>query len=172
VGGVYIHQKHASNKQLPRLAGWWGYDKATRFDMKKGFDPIPSAEGWQLSNAPVLSMAAHKAALDIFEEAGMEALVKKGQALSSYLIFVLKDINDKLAGTPIEVITPENEKGCQVSFMVKEKGKELYNHLMENGAAIGWREPSVIRATPVPLYNGFEEIWQFAKMIEGFLTNK
>ena len=170
VGGIYIHQKHATNKQMPRFAGWWGYDKTTRFDMKKGFDPIPTAEGWQLSNAPVLSMAAHKAALDIFEEAGMPALTKKSKALSDYLIFILQEVNKKLSGNSIEIITPGNEKGCQVSFIVGSRGKELYNHLMENGVAIGWREPSVIRAAPVPLYNQFEEIWQFGKMIEDFLT--
>jgi len=170
VGGAYIHEKHASNKNLPRFAGWWGYDKRTRFEMKKGFDPMPTAEGWQLSNAPVLSMAAHKAALDIFEEAGLDRLIKKGQALSDFLIFILEKVNRNVDNNSIEIITPKKEKGCQVSFIVKNKGKELYDHLMDNGVAIGWREPAVIRATPVPLYNTFEEVFRFGQLIQAKLS--
>ena len=171
VGGVYIHEKHAGNKKLPRFAGWWGYEKETRFQMEKGFQAIPTAEGWQLSNAPVLSMAAHKAALDIFDEAGMDALVRKMKLLSSYLIFILEDVNGRIEGHPIKIITSknENERGCQVSFVVKEKGKQLYEWLTENGVSGGWREPEVIRVAPVPLYNSFEEIWQFGNMVESFL---
>jgi len=170
VGGIYIHQKHFIDKDIPRFAGWWGYDKDTRFQMEKGFKPIPTAEGWQLSNAPVLSMAAHKASLDVFDEAGMENLIKKSKLLSSYLIFVLNDVNEKLKSHPLTIITPqkENEHGCQVSFMVKEKGKQLYEWLTENGVSGGWREPAVIRMTPVPLYNRFEEIWRFGDMVENF----
>lgn len=172
VGGIYIHQKHASDTSLPRFAGWWGYTKETRFRMEKGFEAIPTAEGWQLSNAPVLSMAAHKAALDIFEDAGMDALDKKGKLLSSFLIDVLEDINSRLPGKNIEVITPkkENERGCQVSFIIKEKGKEVFNYLMENGVSAGWREPEVIRVAPVPLYNTFEEVWRFGQMVEKCLS--
>ena len=171
VGGIYINQKHVSDKNIPRFAGWWGYDKGTRFQMEKGFKPIPTAEGWQLSNAPVLSMAAHKASLDVFDEAGMDNLVKKSKLLSSYLIFVLNDINQKLESHPLTIITPqnENEHGCQVSFMVKEKGKQLYEWLTENGISGGWREPSVIRVAPVPLYNTFEDVWKFGNIINGFL---
>lgn len=170
VGGVYIHQRHASNKDLPRFAGWWGYEKDTRFQMEKGFNAIPTAEGWQLSNAPILSMAAHKASLDIFEEAGMENLIAKMKMLSSYLIFILEETNKKLPGNPIQIITSknENEKGCQVSFIVKEKGRRLYDWLGVNGVVGGWREPEVIRMAPVPLYNQFEEIWQFGNVVESF----
>lgn len=171
VGGAYIHKKHASNKDLSRFAGWWGYDKETRFNMEKGFDAIPTAEGWQLSNAPVLSMAAHKAALDIFEEAGMEALVKKMKALSAFMIFILEGLNKRLPGKPVKLITPkdENERGCQVSFIIKEKGKEVYNYLMQNGVSAGWREPEVLRVAPVPLYNSFEEVWRFGDIISSLL---
>jgi kynureninase len=174
VGGVYIHQKHASNRDLPRFAGWWGYLKETRFQMEKGFKAIPTAEGWQLSNAPVLSMAAHKASLDIFEESGMEALVKKMKLLSSFLIFILEDASKKFPGKPIRVITStnENERGCQVSFIVKDKGKQLYEWLITKGVSAGWREPEVIRVAPVPLYNSFEEVWQFGNIVESFLKNK
>jgi len=171
VGGAYVHQKHTTNIDLPRFAGWWGYDKVTRFKMEKGFEPMPTAEGWQLSNAPVFSMAVHKAALDIFEEAGMDAIVKKGQALSSYLIFILNDTNRKLSHDLIKVITPDDQKGCQVSMIIKNKGKEVYDYLMENGVSVGWREPGVIRAAPVPLYNSFEEVWQFGEIIRTMISD-
>ncbi len=163
VAGAFIHQKHVVDKSLPRLAGWWGHEKTTRFQMKPGFQPIPTAEGWQLSNAPVLSMAAHKAALDIFDEAGMDALIKKGQLLSDYLLFILNDINQHQTEKIIEVVTPAgvNEKGCQVSMLMIKKGKEVFNALSEQGVVADWREPNVIRVAPVPLYNSFEDVWQF-----------
>jgi len=173
VGGVYIHQRHLTDKNLPRFAGWWGYTKQTRFNMEKGFEAIPTAEGWQLSNAPVLSMAAHKAALDIFEEAGMDALVEKGRKLSEYAIFVLDDVNNRHPDKPIEIITPrhENARGCQVSFILKKKGREVFNYLIQNGVSAGWREPEVIRIAPVPLYNTFEEVYQFGKLVESGLKS-
>lgn len=171
VGGAYIHQRHASNRSLPRFAGWWGYDKNTRFNMEKGFVPMPTAEGWQLSNAPVLSMAPHKAALDIFEEAGMDAVIKKSKALTGYLIFVLEEINKNIPGNSIKLITPANEaeRGCQVSMIIKEKGREVFDYLMQNGVSAGWREPEVLRVAPVPLYNTFKEVWQFGEMLESVL---
>lgn len=167
VGGAYIHQRHAGNKDMPRFAGWWGYTKETRFKMEKGFEAIPTAEGWQLSNAPVFSMAAHKAALDIFEEAGIEAVVKKGKLLSEYLIYIMNDINQRLPEKLISIITPtyEEERGCQVSIIIKKKGKEIFNYLMENGVSAGWREPEVIRVAPVPLYNSFEDIYKFGLLV-------
>lgn len=167
VGGVYIHEKHAVNKDLPRFAGWWGYTKETRFNMQKGFEPIPTAEGWQLSNAPVLSMAAHKAALDIFDEAGMEALHDKRKQLAAFLHFVLGDINSRQSKQVIEVITPANEddRGCQVSMLMLERGKKIFEALQQQGVIADWREPNVIRVAPVPLYNTFEEIWRFGEII-------
>ena len=141
--------------------------------MEKGFEAIPTAEGWQLSNAPVLSMAPHKAALDIFEEAGMDALVEKGRKLSEYAIFVMDDVNNRHPDKPIEIITPrhENARGCQVSFVLKQKGREVFNYLLQNGVSAGWREPEVIRIAPVPLYNTFEEVYQFGKLIENGLKS-
>ncbi|MEP6700043.1 MAG: kynureninase [Bacteroidota bacterium] len=173
VGGAYIHQRHAGNKDMPRFAGWWGYTKETRFKMEKDFEAIPTAEGWQLSNAPVFSMAAHKAALDIFDEAGIEAIVKKGKQLSEYMIYIMKDINQRLPEKLISIITPtyETERGCQVSFIIKKKGKEVFNHLMENGVSAGWREPEVIRVAPVPLYNSFEDVWRFGQIVENVLQS-
>ncbi len=171
VAGVYIHIDHAANKNIPRFAGWWGYDKVTRFDMEKGFKPMPTAEGWQLSNAPVFSMAVHKAALDIFEEAGMKAIVEKGKTLGDYLIFILEDVNKNLPAKFIEVITPVNEKGCQVSMILKSNGRKIYDYLMNNGVSAGWREPSVLRVAPVPLYNSFEDVWHFGEILKNTIRS-
>lgn len=171
VSGVYINEKHARDTQLPRFAGWWGYTKATRFKMEKGFEAIPTAEGWQLSNAPILSMAAHKASLDIFEEAGMDRLFTKGKKLAAYLHFVLQDINSRKKEKVIEVITPvdEKERGCQVSMLMLQRGREVFDALMKEGVIADWREPNVIRVAPVPLYNSFEDIWRFGNIIQSIL---
>lgn len=171
VSGVFIHQKHIANKDLPRFAGWWGYTKATRFKMEKGFEPIPTAEGWQLSNAPVLSMAAHKASLDIFEKAGMDNLVAKGKLLSDYLLFIIDELNSSAAEKLIEVITPrgDNEKGCQVSMLMLQRGKEVFDALLQQGVIADWREPNVIRIAPVPLYNTFTDVFTFGQIVKGIL---
>lgn len=168
VAGVYIHEKHAADTSLPRFAGWWGYTKATRFKMEKGFEAIPTAEGWQLSNAPVLSMAAHKASLDIFDEAGMERLHAKRKMLAGYLHFVLNDINDHQTNGVVEIITPANEtdRGCQVSMLMLKNGKAIFNELTKQGVIADWREPNVIRVAPVPLYNSFEDVWRFGQIVD------
>lgn len=173
VSGVYINEQHIANKELPRFAGWWGHTKETRFKMEKGFEPIPTAEGWQLSNAPILSMAAHKASLDIFEEAGMNNLAAKSKLLSGYLHFILNDINSKQKEKVIAIITPakEEERGCQVSMLMLRKGKEIFSELSEQGVVADWREPNVIRVAPVPLYNSFEDVWRFGEII-GNTINK
>ena len=170
VSGVYIHEKHASNTDLQRFAGWWGYEKETRFKMDKGFKAIPTAEGWQLSNAPILSMAAHKAALDIVEEAGMARLSAKGNMLSNYLLFIIDEIN---TNQNIEVITPRNEtqKGCQVSMLMKQNGKQFFDKLTQNGVIADWREPNVIRIAPVPLYNSFEDVWKFGEIMKSNMVS-
>jgi kynureninase len=167
VSGVFIHQKHITNEALQRFAGWWGYKKSTRFKMDKGFEPIPTAEGWQLSNAPVLSMAAHKASLDIFEEAGFNKLVLKSKQLAAYLHFILKNINQQQTEKVIEIITPsdEAEHGCQVSMLMLKDGKKIFDELMKQGVIADWREPNVIRVAPVPLYNSFEDIYRFGEII-------
>ena len=172
VAGVYIHEKHAANKDLPRFAGWWGYKKETRFKMEKGFEAIPTAEGWQLSNAPVLSMAAHKAAIDVFEEAGMERLHEKRKLLTGYLHFILNDINSRQNKKVLKIITSANEKerGCQVSMLMLKRGKEIFNELTKQGVVADWREPNVIRVAPVPLYNSFEDVYKFGKIINDILT--
>ena len=171
IAGAYIHERFLTDTTLPRLAGWWGYDKETRFNMQKGFDAIPTAEGWQLSNAPILSMAAHRAALDIFDEAGMDLLHEKREQLSGYLHFILDDINKDQKEKLIQVITPagSEERGCQVSMLVMKKGKEIFKELSAHGVVADWREPNVIRVAPVPLYNTFEEVWRFGKIISSVL---
>ena len=139
--------------------------------MQPGFHPIPTAEGWQLSNAPVLSMAAHKASVDIFDEAGMPALIEKSRKLTKFLFSVLDDINTSLHKQMTEVITPryESEHGCQVSILMLQNGKEVFSTLIEQGVIADWREPNVIRVAPVPLYNTFEDVWKFGNIIHTIL---
>lgn len=172
VSGAFIHQRHIADPSIPKLAGWWGHDKENRFKMEKDFKPIPTAEGWQLSNAPVLSMAAHKASLDIFKEAGMQNLVKKGRSLSSYLLFILHEINLSVPEKIIEVITPadENQRGCQVSMLMLKDGRKIFEALLKEGVIADWREPNVIRIAPVPLYNSFEDVYRFGEIIRNCIA--
>jgi kynureninase len=170
VSGVFIHERHVTNTTLPRLAGWWGTNKEKRFLMEPQFEPIPTAEGWQLSNAPVLSMAAHKASLNIFEEAGMHALSAKSKRQTGYLFFLLNELNKESDRPYLQAITPEDAHGCQVSLLMKERGKEVFDALTQQGVVVDWREPNVIRVAPVPLYNRFEDVWQFARVMREVLT--
>lgn len=168
---VFIHERFAHQTSIPRFGGWWGHDEGERFLMKKGFKPMLGAEGWQLSNAQILPMAAHKAALQIFEEAGgMERLWAKHLKMKNYFYFLIDDFNKNSASLKVEVITPKDAKqsGCQLSLVIKGVGKRLYYYLMENGASVGWREPEVIRIAPVPLYNSFEDIFKFIELLKLF----
>ena len=174
VAGAFIHEKH-HNKDLPMFAGWWGYNKERRFKMEKGFVPIPSAEAWQVSNASILSMAAHKASLDIFMEAGMNTLTEKSKKLTGYLEFIIQEINSQVItgkseqmSHKLEIITPK-ERGCQLSIIAHGRGKELFNQLMSEGVIADWREPNVIRCAPVPLYNSFEDVFTFGKILNHLL---
>jgi len=175
VSGIFVHEKHTQNKDTFRLSGWWGQNKNTRFLMEKEFDPIPTAESWQMSNAPVLSMAAHKASLDIFEEAGIENLISKSKKLSAYLIYLIQQLNTELNSKKfhLEIISPlnESERGCQVSIVAHGLGKNLFNKLTENGVIADWREPNVIRTAPVPLYNNFEDCWHFYSILKKILNS-
>lgn len=170
VSGVFVHKKHHANKDLVRLAGWWGHNKETRFQMQPGFDPIESAEAWQMSNAPVLSMAAHKAALDIFSEAGMNALREKSLNLTAYLEFIFQE-TALATGVQLQIITPTvpTERGCQLSVIVPGATKQLVKDLAAQGVVVDWREPNVIRLAPVPLYNRFEDIYSFGKILTDLL---
>lgn len=177
VAGAFIHQKHLKKPDLIRLGGWWGHDKKKRFIMDKKFAPMQTAEGWQMSNAPVFSMAAHKASVDIFIEAGgMAPLRKKSIALTSYLEFIINGINEKIKNNhlTLEIITPSEpaERGCQLSIIAQGIGKDFYDALTKSGVFCDWRNPNVIRLAPVPLYNSFEDVWRFGQVAERLLLKK
>ena len=171
VAGAYIHKRFVADASMPRMAGWWGSDKESRFKMGKEFKPIPTAEGWQLSNSSIIEMAALKASLDIFEEAGIERLFEKSKKLTGYLFFILHEIDP---GKKIfEIITPNNqeERGCQVSILFLKKGKEIFDALKKHGVIGDWREPDVIRVSPVPLYNTFEDVFNFGQILKHLTEN-
>ncbi len=169
VSGLFVHERHAHDKTLPRFAGWWGHNKEARFQMEPGFDPIPGAEGWQLSNAPVLGMAAHLASLEIFEEAGMERIAQKRNQLTAFLAFLIEDVSERnKEKCSFEIITPKSpsERGAQLSILAKGQGKQLFDRLTELGVIADWREPNVIRIAPAPLYNSYEDCFLFAQYLE------
>lgn len=168
LGGCFVHERHANNPNLNRFAGWWGHNKKTRFNMRYDFDPIPGAEGWQLSNPPILSMAAIRASLDTFAQAGFENLRKKSEQLTGYLEFLL----DEMKNDAINVITPRNpsERGCQLSIQLKNADKKLYDRLTNKGIVSDWREPDVIRIAPTPLYNSFEDVYRFSEILKSILA--
>ena len=166
VAGAFVHERHATNRELPRLAGWFGNDPATRFrlHLEPEFIPVPSADGWQISNPPILSMAPLRASFAIFDEAGgMEALRAKSLKLTGYLEFLLSEPDAR----NLFVITPNERaaRGCQLSILVQENPKELFGKLEAAGVKCDFREPNVIRAAPTPLYNAFHEVWRFAKIL-------
>jgi kynureninase len=168
VAGAFVHEKHHKNTDMPMFAGWWGTKKETRFLMGKTFEPIETVERWQMSNAPVFAMAACKASLDIFDEVGMLKLIAKSAQLTAYLEFIVQEIN-KEKNNCLEIITPKENRGCQISIVAHGYGKALYNKLIENGVIPDWREPNVIRCAPVPLYNSFEDLQRFGEILKGLL---
>ena len=166
VAGVFIHERHANNPTIPRFAGWWGHNEENRFKMLKGYMPEPGAAGWQVSNAPVLSMAVHRVSLEIFARAGMSRLAEKGRNLNAYMEYVIRFAMEKNPLIKVEIITPPApERGCQLSLLTDESGKRLFDHLEHNGVIADWRNPNVIRMAPVPLYNTFEDIYQFGQIL-------
>ena len=169
VSGFFVHERHANNTALPRFAGWWGHNKESRFEMKPGFQPISGAEGWQLSNAPILGMAAQLASLEVFERAGMDRISEKRTLLTSYLECVILNVSEKnKALCSFEIITPKDPKrrGSQLSILLHGKGKEVYDALTNRGVIADWREPNVIRVAPAPLYNSFEDCYWFGQHLE------
>eukprot|EP01090_Pellita_catalonica_P011347 TRINITY_DN2295_c0_g1_i7.p1 TRINITY_DN2295_c0_g1~~TRINITY_DN2295_c0_g1_i7.p1 ORF type:complete len:207 (-),score=22.24 TRINITY_DN2295_c0_g1_i7:524-1144(-) len=167
LAGLFVHEKHAHNKGLPRFAGWWNHNKETRFNMRQPFDVMPGAEGWQLSNPPILSMAAIRASLDMFEEVGMEALRAKSEKLTGYFEYLINQIDTDR----IKIITSSNpkERGCQLSIQVKNADKSLHKKLTENNIITDWREPDVIRCAPVPMYNSFEDVYRMVEILKTLL---
>ncbi|NND88855.1 MAG: kynureninase [Flavobacteriaceae bacterium] len=167
LGGCFVHERHAENEELQRFTGWWGHNKKTRFNMRHSFDPLPGAEGWHLSNPPILSMAAIRASLDVFAEAGFDALREKSVRLTGYLENLLND----LSGAPINIITPTNpeERGCQLSIQLVSPNKKIHTQLTKAGVVSDWREPDVIRVAPAPLYNSFEDVYEFVNRLKKVL---
>lgn len=167
LAGLFVHEKHANNKDLPRFAGWWNHNKETRFNMRQPFDVMPGAEGWQLSNPPILSMAAIRASLDMFDEVGMDALREKSEKLTGYFEFLINEIDTDR----IKIITPTktSERGCQLSIQVKNADKSLHQKLTDKNIITDWREPDVIRCAPVPMYNTFEDVYTMVSILKTLL---
>lgn len=166
--GCFVHERHGNNPDLPRFAGWWGHDEESRFLMQKGFIPMQGAAGWQLSNAQVLSMAAHKVSLDMFEKVGMESLREKSIRLTNFMEELIEDLNNQ--GYQFNIITPKTvkDRGAQLSILTGPEGKQLFDYLSENGVICDWREPNVIRVAAVPMYNSFEDAWHFVNLLRTF----
>jgi kynureninase len=166
VAGCFVHERHGASEDLPRLAGWWGNDPARRFRMhlEPEFRPFGGADGWQLSNPPILAMAPLRASLEIFDEAGMERLRAKSLRLTGYLRYLI----DRVGDPRVAILTPrdERERGCQLSLHVRERGKELFRTLQDDGFVVDYREPAVVRVAPVPLYNTYHEVWQFHRTLQ------
>lgn len=165
--GFFVHEAHHNDLDLPRFAGWWGHNKERRFLMEPNFDPARSADGWQISNLPILSLAPYLASVDMFAEIGMPKLIKKRNLITSYLEYILHEI-DKEVDSTFEIITPSNqeERACQLSVFLHGEGKNLFDYLMKNGVITDWREPNVIRLAPVPLYTSFEDMYEFGQLLK------
>jgi kynureninase len=166
VAGCFVHERHAQSDR-PRFAGWWGHDQATRFRMGPEFRPTPGADGWQLSNPPILALAPLRVSLQIFQQAGMAALRKKSLALTGYLEALIQE----RLGRTLEIVTPgrPDRRGCQLSLRViggRERGRALFEHLGANGIIGDWREPDVIRISPTPLYNRYSDVLGFVRAVD------
>ena len=168
LGGIFVHERYANDQTLKRFAGWWSQNKATRFDMRQPLDITPGAEGWQLSNPPILSMAAIKASLELFNEVGMNALIKKSRLLTGYLEYLILELNNK----DISIITPTDpeQRGCQLSIQVKNANKSLHTKLTEAHVITDWRTPDVIRCAPVPFYNSFKDVFKMVEKLKNVLN--
>ena len=165
--GYFVHEAHHNDLDLPRFAGWWGHNKERRFLMEPNFDPARSADGWQISNLPILSLAPYLASVDMFAEVGMQKLIQKRNLITAYLEYILHEI-DKEVDSTFEIITPSNqhERACQLSVFLHGEGRSLFDYLMKNGVITDWREPNVIRLAPVPLYTSFEDMYEFGQILK------
>jgi len=165
--GYFVHEAHHNDLDLPRFAGWWGHNKERRFLMEPNFDPARNADGWQISNLPILSLAPYLASVDMFAEVGMQKLIKKRNLITAYLEYILHEI-DKEVDSTFEILTPSNqeERACQLSVFLHGEGRSLFDYLMKNGVITDWREPNVIRLAPVPLYTSFEDMYEFGQVLK------
>lgn len=171
--GCFVHEMHHNDLDLPRFAGWWGHNKERRFLMEPAFDPVRGADGWQISNLPILSLAPYLASVEMFDEVGMPALIQKRDSITAYLEFILHEI-DKEVDSTFEIITPSNpeERACQLSVFLHGEGRSLFEYLMKNGVITDWREPNVIRLAPVPLYCSYEDMYEFGQILkQGILSH-
>ena len=167
LSGAFVHERHANRKDLNRFTGWWSHNKKTRFKMRDEFDQLEGAEGWQLSNPPILSMAAIRASLDVVKEAGFKNMIAKSKELTGYFEFLINELNH----SDIKIITPSNpdQRGCQLSIQVKNADRTLHDKLTAAGTITDWREPDVIRCAPVPLYNSFTDVFEFVERLKKLL---
>lgn len=168
----FIHEKHHNDKNLNRFAGWWAQKKEKRFLMEPQFDPTVGADGWQVSNLPILSLAPYLASVEMFAEIGMEKLIAKRNQITAYLEYILHEIDAEIPETSFEIITPSNqeERACQLSVFFHGQGRTLFDYLIKNGVVTDWREPNVIRFAPVPLYSTYEDMYNFGQILkEGIL---
>ncbi|WP_445385585.1 kynureninase [Robiginitalea sp. IMCC44478] len=162
--GVFIHKKHLGKNDIQRFEGWWGNKKESRFMMNPQFDPMETADAWQLSNPPILSLAPFLASLKLFEAVGMEALIAKRKQITAYLEFILHEI-DAEVNSRFEIITPAS-RGCQLSVFLHGQGRPLFDYLMQNGVITDWREPNVIRLAPAPFYCSYEDMYRFGQILK------
>lgn len=172
--GFFVHEKHHNDKELKRFAGWYGHNKERRFKMEPDFDPVHGADGWQISNLPILSLAPYLASVEMFAEVGMDKLIAKRNLITSYLEYILHEIDKELEGADFEILTPSNpeERGCQLSVYLHGQGRELFDRLMKNGVITDWREPNVIRLAPAPFYCSFEDMYEFGQILKELISNK
>ncbi|MFY7987419.1 MAG: kynureninase [Flavobacterium sp.] len=172
--GFFVHEKHHNDKELRRFAGWYGHNKEKRFKMEPDFEPVHGADGWQISNLPILSLAPYLASVEMFAEVGMDKLIAKRNLITSYLEFILHEIDKELEGADFEILTPSNqeERGCQLSVYLHGQGRELFDRLMKNGVITDWREPNVIRLAPAPFYCSFEDMYDFGQILKELISNK
>ena len=168
LGGAFVHERHAHSPDLPRLEGWWGHDQDSRFKMRDDFSPIPGVEAWQLSNPPILSMAAVWSSLQLFEEVGMDRLRDKAIKLTGYLEYLINSLGDEV----INIITPSSikERGSQLSIQVKNANKTLFGKISDAGVIADWREPDVIRVAPIAMYNSFEDVYNFYTILKNAIS--
>jgi kynureninase len=171
VAGAFVHEKHGTNEDLPRLTGWWGHNEKTRFQMDNHWDPMPGVDGWMLSNVNIIANALHLASLSLFKEAGFGNLRNKSVRLTGYLEYLLT--NDEQLEKEIKILTPSNpeERGCQLSLYLRNQGKNVFSQLNEKGYIMDWREPNVIRVAPTPLYNSFTEVYNFVNDLKSIITS-